>query len=125
MTPLRTTVFAASAAFAFCAAPALAQSDWSEVPDAAKVEAFDMSADAAEDLDVVDASGKKIGEIEDVLSKGSDPEALGVEFEGMSDYSPKKDVDVIIPLDRFTLDGKQLKLDASAEDVKTMETYDD
>lgn len=125
MTSCRFTVLAAAAALTFTSAPVLAQSNWSEVSDAARVEAFDMSADATEDLDVVDASGNKIGEVEDVLSKGADPEALGVEFEGISDYSPKKDVDVVIPLDRFTLDGERLKLDASAEEVEAMETYDD
>lgn len=104
---------------------ALAQGGWTEVPDSTMVEAFGLSADDVEDLDVVDASGGKIGEVEDVLARNGKPAALGIEFEGFSDYSPGKDLDVIVPLDQFTLDQNRLKLNADAAAVKAMETYPD
>jgi len=99
---------------------------WGKAADSAIVPAFGMTADDVEDLDVVNASGDKIGEIEDVLTKGGTPKALGVEFEGFSDYSPGKDLDVIVPLDHFVLqDKRKLKLKADATAVKAMETYPD
>jgi len=105
---------------------ALAQGGWGKAADSAMVQPFGMIADDVEDLDVIDAGGAKIGEIEDVLTKGGAPKALGVEFEGFSDYSPGKDLDVIVPLDDFVLQGKrQLKLKADAAAVKAMETYPD
>jgi hypothetical protein len=90
------------------------------------VPAFGMSADDVEDLDVVNAAGDKIGEIEDVLTKGGAPAALGVEFKGFSGYSPGKDLNVVVPLDEFSLiDKRKLQLKADAAAVKAMETYPD
>jgi hypothetical protein len=107
---------------------ALAQSSgWAEIPDSTLVEAFGMKADVVEDLDIVDDAGNKIGEVEDVLTKGGErAEALGIEFEGFSDYSPKDDVDVIVPIDHFAKkDDKSLTLRDKPEAIRTMETYDD
>ena len=104
---------------------ALAQSGWAEVPDSTMIKAFGMSADDLDDLDVVNAAGHKIGEVEDVLSEVGQPAALGIEFEGFSDYSPGKDLDVIVPFDQFTLEQGRLKLNADAAAVKAMETYPD
>lgn len=107
-------------------AAALAQGGgWAKTADDTQVPAFGMSADDVEDLNIVDASGDKIGEVDDVLSKDGTPSALGVEFKGFSDYSPGKDLNVIIPFDQFTLEQGRLKLNADAATVKAMETYPD
>jgi hypothetical protein len=118
--------FGAAALLANVASAALAQgSGWGKAADSAVIPAFGMTADDVEDLDVVDASGAKIGEIEDVLTKGGTPGALGVEFEGFSDYSPGKDLDVVVPLDDFTLIDNKLRLKADSAAVKAMATYPD
>jgi hypothetical protein len=107
-------------------AAALAQGGWGKAADSAVVPAFGMSADDVEDLDVVNAAGDRIGEVEDVLTKGGAPAALGVDFKGFSGYSPGKDLNVVVPLDEFTLlDKKRLKLKTDPAAVKTMETYPD
>jgi hypothetical protein len=107
-------------------ASAFAQGGWGKATDSAMVPAFKMSADDVEDLDVVNAAGDRIGEVEDVLTKDGAPAALGVDFKGFSGYSPGKDLNVVIPLDDFTLlDKKQLRLKADAAAVKAMETYPD
>jgi hypothetical protein len=117
----------AAALLANVSSAALAQGGgWGKAADSAMVPAFGMTADDVEDLDVVNAAGDKIGEIEDVLTKEGAPMALGVEFEGFSDYSPGKDLDVIVPLDEFTLvDKNKLGLKADAAAVKAMATYPD
>ena len=99
---------------------------WGKAADNTMVPAFGMSADDVEDLDVVNAAGDRIGEVEDVLTKGGAPAALGVDFKGFSGYSPGKDLNVVVPLDEFTLlDKKRLSLKADAAAVKAMETYPD
>jgi hypothetical protein len=116
----------AAALLSTVSSAAFAQGGWGKAADSAMVQPFGMIADDVEDLDVVNASGDKIGEIEDVLTRGGAPTALGVEFEGFSDYSPGKDLDVIVPLNDFVLqDKRRLKLKAEATAVKAMETYPD
>lgn len=112
---------------ALAAGPALAaENGWAEVPDNAKVPGFDMTADQFDEFDIVDAAGNKIGEIEDVLAKGGgEASAVGVEFKQFSDYSPGKDIDVVVPLAKLSLKDNKLTLNASANDVKAMQTYPD
>jgi hypothetical protein len=120
-------VLAAGALLSSIVSAACAQGGgWAKASDTDMVRPFGMSVDHVEDLDVVSADGDKIGEIEDVLTKGGAQKALGVEFEGFSGYSPGKDLNVIVPLDDFVLGGKgRVTLKAGPAAVKSMETYPD
>lgn len=83
---------------------ALAQSKMVEVHDRAAMPGFSINADVADDLDVFNQAGQKIGEVEEVVgSTRETPEALVVDFEDqVVDYGPE---DRIIPLSAFTFDG--------------------
>lgn len=86
------------------ATPAFAQETLFEVNDRAPLAGFGINADVADDLDVYDVAGRKIGEVEEVLGTTADAAtALAVEFEdAVTDYGGE---DRVIPLAAFTFDG--------------------
>ncbi|MGX6647293.1 hypothetical protein ACWCOP_05055 [Maricaulaceae bacterium MS644] len=88
-------------------APAFAQNPQDamyEVADRTPLPGFTINADVADDLDVVDATNRKIGEVEEVVGPNRDtPEALVVDFEdAIAEYGRQ---DRIIPLSAFSFDG--------------------
>ena len=97
------------AALSLLATPVLAQNAMFEVNDRAPLAGFGINADLADDMDVLDSAGRKIGEVEEVLGRSRDTaEALAVEFEdSVSDYGRE---DRVIPLTAFTFDGSALVL---------------
>jgi len=92
------TLLVAGTAFA---APAFAQgTSLVEIDDATQLAPWNMTVDAAEDLDVVGPSGAKIGEIEEILgTNATTPIAAVVDFEDDAGYG---DRDVVVPLEAFT-----------------------
>lgn len=97
------------AALSLLATPALAQDRLHEVNDRTPLAGFGINADLAGDLDVYDATGRKIGEVEEVV--GSTPDlanALVIEFEDIvAEYGTE---DRVIPLTAFTFDGSAMIL---------------
>ncbi|WP_146036447.1 hypothetical protein [Pseudotabrizicola formosa] len=89
--------------------PALAQDRLYEVNDQTPLAGFNINADLADDLDVYDVAGRKIGEVEEVVGSTPDQaDALVVEFEdSVADYGPE---DRVIPLTAFTFDGSAMTL---------------
>lgn len=117
----RTSLVLAAAALVSVAHAAHAQtSTWVEIDDKTMIAPFNVDADRLEDMDVQNAARQKIGEIEDVL--GSDrttPKALVVDFDDKAGYGDRDDI--IVPLDRFSLDGLKLVL---KDDPATVAAYD-
>lgn len=111
------------ALFALVASPALAQEQMYEVTDRTPVADFGINADLADDLDVYDSAGRKIGEVEEVLGRSTDAaEALAIEFEdSASEYGRE---DRIIPLTAFTFDGSALVL-ADGTAVQDLPVWND
>ncbi len=98
----------------FLATPALAEAQMNEVADRLILPGLGISADIADDLDVHDASGRKIGEVEEVVGVNADAaEALVVDFEDeITQYGRE---DRIIPLISFTFDGSAMVLDEGTD----------
>lgn len=98
-----------AAVLSLLAAPAFAQATLVETDDRTLLAEFGISADLADDLDVYDATGRKIGEVEEILGSTRDTaEALVIEFEdSIADYGRE---DRVIPLTAFTFDGAALTL---------------
>ncbi|EHK54996.1 PRC-barrel domain-containing protein [Allomesorhizobium alhagi] len=115
------------AAFAIAVAlpaTAAAQTTWVEIADQATVAPLSRSVDRVDDMDVYDASGKKIGEIEEVLGQDADTaSALTVDFDDDAGYGGRDNV--IVPLEMFQLDGERLILSADAEAMSSMEVWED
>jgi sporulation protein YlmC with PRC-barrel domain len=115
------------AAFAIAVAlpaTAAAQTTWVEIADQATVAPLSRSVDQVDDMDVYDASGKKIGEIEEVLGQNADTaSALTVDFDDDAEYGGRDNV--IVPLEMFQLDGERLILSADAEAMSSMEVWED
>jgi sporulation protein YlmC with PRC-barrel domain len=105
--------------------PALAATHWVEVDENVIVAPFNLPADAVEEMDVVDAAGRKIGEVEEVIGpKETEATALAIDFEdneGLDD----RDEDIIVPLAGVQLQGDRLLLSGDAKTIKGYEIYAD
>lgn len=113
----------ALAATVLMAGTAFAQGALVEVKDSTQVVPFNATADEVDDWDVYDASGKEVGDVEDVVgTDGNTPTALVVDFDKKSAYGNR---DVVIPLDQFSLQDNKLVLNADVEAVGQMPTWDD
>lgn len=113
----------AIAALGLVVGAAHAQTKWVEIDDDVQVPALGATADDLDDLDVVDAAGTKLGEVEEVVGvDASAATALVVDFEDIAGYADK---DVVVPLDQFSLENGRLVLKADAAAVNGMEVWDD
>lgn len=116
---------ALAACLALSAAPALAQTAWVEVRDSVMVAPFNLPADDVEDMDVVDAAGKKIGEVEEVLGPNADEAtAVAIDFDDNAGLDDRNG-DVIVPLAGVELQGKTLRLLGDAATIRGYEIYPD
>jgi len=104
---------------------AIAQNtNWVEIDDDTMVAPFNVGADELDDVDVYNSANKTIGEVEEVIGTDENtPTALVVEFEDDAGYGDRDDV--IIPLDRFSMNDDKLVLNDDAAAVANYQTYDD
>lgn len=92
------------------ALPALAQTKMVEVRDRTPIPGFGINADVADDLDVTDAAGRHIGEVEEVIGPDRNtPEALVIEFE--DHIIGNSEEDRVVPLSSVTFDGSAIVLE--------------
>jgi len=107
----------------FLALPVYAQSQFFEVDKTVSVPGFEMDADNADEYDVFDTTGRKIGEVEEVVgSNRAMANAFVVDFDdALNEYG---DEERVIPLTEFEFDGKGFVL-ADDADVTTMPTWID
>lgn len=94
-----------------------------EVADATMIPMINANADKLEDLDIHDAAGQKIGEIEEVLGPdAATPSAVAVDFDDKAGFGRE---DRVVPLQSLTLDGVKLTLSADAATVGSLPVYND
>lgn len=104
------------------ATPAFAQDQWMKVDDRTPVESMGINADLVDDLDVVNAQGIKIGEIDEVLGTSRDKvEAFVIDFKSSAKEYGKEDR--IVPVNAFTFDGSDIIL-TDTVDVSTLPVWD-
>ena len=105
------------------ASGAFAQTGLVEIDDSVMVPAFNVRADRLDDMDIHDAAGKKIGDIEEVLgSNASTPTAVSVDFD---DDAVAGDQDRVVQLSALKANGLQLVLAADAAAIGQLPVYDD
>jgi sporulation protein YlmC with PRC-barrel domain len=123
---MRTFVVAAVAsAFALSAAAQEQQAaQYTKIEDeSTMVEAFGLSVDELDDMDVVGADSETIGEVEDVLADASGSiVAVAVETEGFLGLG---DEDVIVTLDQLQLGDGRLATTLTEEQLEALPTWDD
>ncbi|CZT36667.1 PRC-barrel domain-containing protein [Rhizobium sp. 9140] len=113
------TLFA-GAGVAFAQAPATASVD---VSGKTMIPGFNVTADDLESMNVYNAAGEKIGEIEDVV--GSDkttPTGVAIDFERSANLGRE---DRVITLDKVRQDGLRLVVDIDAAAAAQLPIYDD
>lgn len=91
-----------------------AQTAWVEVDDTVVFAPFGLTADAIDDMDVVDATGREIGEVEDVVGPNrTEATAVVIDLESEAGL-PQGDADIIVPLGDLEVQGKNLRLPGDA-----------
>ncbi len=107
------------------AGSALAQTAWTETDGQVFVGALGLTVDEIDDMDVVDAAGRKIGEVEDVVGP-SRSEATGVviDLDSTSGLIAGDD-DIIVPLAGVEVHGKALRLLGDAATLRGYDIYQD
>lgn len=102
---------------------ASAQTPWVEIDDQIVVAPFALSADAIDDMDIVDAAGKKIGEVEDVVGPNrNEATAVVIDLDTMSGLIDG-DKDIVVPL--AGVHGKALRLLGDAATIRGYQIYQD
>ncbi|MGF7161665.1 hypothetical protein FHS85_003306 [Rhodoligotrophos appendicifer] len=90
--------------------------------DDVMVQPYNMTVDDVEDMDIVDANGKEIAEVDEVLGTADGtPTAVSVDVGGFLGIGSKE---VIIGLDQLTLAGDKLTLDMTKEQVEALPVRD-
>ena len=116
----------AAVIIAFAAAPALAQSTTSYIEIESEdqvVSELNLTVEQIEDMDVYDASGEEIGEVEEVLGSADGvPTTLAVEVGGFLDIG---DTDALVELSEVTVVDDRLQIDMTREEIEALPTWDD
>jgi len=99
-------------------------SDLSEIEDDdLVVQPFNRTVDDLEDMDLENAAGEEIGEVDEVLMDGTgQPVALAIEIDDLLDLD---DEDRVFRLDQVRLDGDDLVTDLSNSEIETLPVWDD
>ena len=99
-------------------------SDLKEVDDDdLVVQSFNRTVDDLEDMDLENAEGEEIGEVEEVLMDGTgQPVALAIEIDDLLDLD---DEDRVFRLDQVRLDGDDLVTDLSNSEIEALPVWDD
>lgn len=126
---MKRTLIAAALPLALFAGPALAQQTAApaglvEVEDEAMVvEAYSLSVDELDDMDIYSAGGDKIGEVEDVLMDAEGKiVALTAEVGGFLGIGEKE---VILQLDQVQRQGDRLTVNMTEEQLEQLPEWDD
>ncbi len=114
--------------FATClAATGIAQAQtaqWTEIEDdSMMIPAFNMSVDDLDDMDLYDASGERIGEVDDILI-GDDGTSMAASLD-VGGFLGIGEKDVVLPLDSLRVSEDGLVTDMSKEELESLPEYDD
>jgi len=116
---------AALALIAGGAAMAQQASDLREVDDDDRiVQPFGLSVDDIEDMDVYDAAGEELGEVEEVL-ENSAGEIVAVSVDFDDDWLDFDDDERVVALDRLQLDDDRFVSDLDKAEVEGLPVWDD
>ncbi|WP_027132532.1 PRC-barrel domain-containing protein [Geminicoccus roseus] len=98
--------------------PALVEAD-----DATTVEAFNLTVDQVEDLDLIGADGERIGEVDDVLmTPEGEITAVSADVGGFLGLGEK---DVMIEIDQLTPGENGLVTNLTKEQLEQLPDWDD
>ena len=116
------TGFAATLAATGIAQAQTAQ--WTEIEDESMmVPAFNMSVDDMDDMDLYDATGERIGEVDDILI-GDDGTTMAASLD-VGGFLGIGEKDVVLPLDSLRVSEDGLVTNMSKEELESLPEYDD
>ncbi|MCF3933071.1 hypothetical protein L1787_06535 [Acuticoccus sp. M5D2P5] len=96
-----------------------------ELDDDFVVPGFNLPVDVLDDYDVVDRNGEYVGDVEEVV--GPDRQtatSIVVEFDGPG-WLFDDDVERVVDITLFTIDGERLVLDMTEDAVRSLPVYKD
>lgn len=119
---MKTPMIAMTALFALGTAAAAQTATLQDVDSSTMIQPWNVSADDADDMNVYDAQGFQIGEVEKVVGTSeTEATALIVDFVDM--MNSDDDNDRVVPLEAVTFADNMLTLPADA-DVAGLQAYD-
>jgi sporulation protein YlmC with PRC-barrel domain len=86
------------------------------------IQPLNLSAEDVEDMEVYNAAGDEIGEVDEVLVDAANQLALAVEVGGFLDVGDKT---VILPLDQVRVQEDQLVTSMTEDQLKALPPWDD
>jgi sporulation protein YlmC with PRC-barrel domain len=90
--------------------------------EAMMIQPLNLSAEDVEDMEVYNAAGDEIGEVDEVLVDAANQLALAVEVGGFLDVGDKT---VILPLDQVRVQEDQLVTSMTEDQLKALPPWDD
>ena len=115
------SAIALACSLAALTAPASAQT-LSEVEDeSVMIPSLNLSVDAVEDMDVVDANGTEIGEVDDVLMEGGEITSIAVEIDGSGVIVDKS---VVMPIANLSVSGENLVTNMTKDQIDALPEWD-
>ena len=97
---------------------------WTEIEDdSMMIPAFNMSVDEMDGMDLYDASGERIGEVDDILI-GDDGSTMAASLD-VGGFLGIGEKDVVLPLDSLRVSEDGLVTNMSKEELESLPEYDD
>lgn len=97
-----------------------------ELDDDFVLPTLNLPIDALDDYDLEDRDGNDIGEIEEVIGPDeSTATAIVVEFDGPGWFFNDEDVERVVDIGKFSIQGEKLIIDISQDDVIKLPIYQD
>lgn len=109
-------------AVALAAVPAAAQTYQAIDDEALNVDPLNVTVGDLEDMDLLNASGEEIGEVEEVLMEGGQIAGIAVEAGGFLGIGDKT---VVVPLDQVTVEGDDLMTNLTEEEIEALPEWED
>ena len=107
-------------------APTVDVANLVELDDDFVLPTLNLPVDALDDYDLVDRNGEYVGEIEEVVGPDANTAtAIVVEFDGPGWFLTDDDVERVVDIGKFSIEGDKLVIDIVADDAIKLPVYDD
>lgn len=107
-------------------APTVDVANLVELDDDFVLPTLNLPVDALDDYELVDRNGEYVGEIEEVVGPNENTAtAVVVEFDGPGWFLTDDDVERVVDISKFSIEGDALVIDIVADDAIKLPVYKD
>ncbi len=107
-------------------APTVDLTNMVELDDDFVLPTLNLPVDALDDYELVDRNGTYVGEVEEVIGPDANTAtAIVVEFDGPGWFLTDDDVERVVDIGKFSIEGDRLVIDIVADDAIKLPVYKD